>query len=178
MLGEKFLGFQMHEWLSNYRSDDSDKLGDLPAEEWTKERRAPYKDVYSIAALMTALTFLVFLSQIGLFFVDKLEDWMQIAVRLITKGVSLGAEILSCINCLFLALFAHTLSRDLRTNAGKKSATTVILNISAIVYVLTAIACGVAQFVKLPVSTLVIMLPANFILLGAAYKPTENMKKY
>lgn len=37
MLGEKFLGLQMHEWLSNYRSDVSDKLGDLPAEEWTKE---------------------------------------------------------------------------------------------------------------------------------------------
>ena len=35
MLGEKFYGFQMHEWLSNYKSDAIDKLGELSEEDWT-----------------------------------------------------------------------------------------------------------------------------------------------
>lgn len=39
LLGDRFLGFQMHEWLSNYRSD-VDKLKDVPAEAWTKENIA------------------------------------------------------------------------------------------------------------------------------------------
>lgn len=37
MLGEKFHGFQMHEWLSNYRGDVTFKLRDLSAEDWTEE---------------------------------------------------------------------------------------------------------------------------------------------
>ena len=37
MLGENFWGFQMHEWMSNYRHDALVKLGDLPESEWTKE---------------------------------------------------------------------------------------------------------------------------------------------
>ncbi len=37
ILGDDFLGFQMHEWLSNYRGDVVNKLGDLPAEEWTAQ---------------------------------------------------------------------------------------------------------------------------------------------
>ena len=37
MLGDKFLGFQMHEWFSNYKGDVQWKLGDLPKEEWTEE---------------------------------------------------------------------------------------------------------------------------------------------
>lgn len=37
MLGDKFLGFQIHEWLSNYRNDVCSKLGDLSKEEWTEE---------------------------------------------------------------------------------------------------------------------------------------------
>ena len=36
MLGDKFWGFQMHEWLSNY-SSDLRKLEDLPEESWTVE---------------------------------------------------------------------------------------------------------------------------------------------
>ncbi|MBQ1948298.1 MAG: hypothetical protein II359_06775 [Clostridia bacterium] len=36
MLGDKFYGFQMHEWLSNYRTD-LHKLGNLSAEDWTEE---------------------------------------------------------------------------------------------------------------------------------------------
>ncbi|MBR5519256.1 MAG: hypothetical protein IKU55_00920 [Clostridia bacterium] len=35
LLGENFWGFQMHEWLSNYRSDLA-KIGDLPAGSWNK----------------------------------------------------------------------------------------------------------------------------------------------
>ena len=38
MLGDNFYGFQMHEWLSNYRSDANHKLGALSAEEWTGEQ--------------------------------------------------------------------------------------------------------------------------------------------
>ncbi len=38
MLGDKFWGFQMHEWISNYRSDILDRLTELPPEEWTKEK--------------------------------------------------------------------------------------------------------------------------------------------
>ncbi len=37
MLGEKFLGFQMHEWLSNYRGDVQGKLGHIPENEWTED---------------------------------------------------------------------------------------------------------------------------------------------
>lgn len=37
ILGDDFLGLQMHEWLSNYRGDVVNKLGDLPAEEWTEQ---------------------------------------------------------------------------------------------------------------------------------------------
>ena len=33
LLDDDFLGFQMHEWLSNYKSD-LEKLEDLPAEAW------------------------------------------------------------------------------------------------------------------------------------------------
>ena len=38
MLGENFWGFQMHEWMSNYRFDVFGKLGELSADEWTKEK--------------------------------------------------------------------------------------------------------------------------------------------
>ena len=37
MLGDNFMGFQMHEWFSNYGSDVYWKLGDLSPEEWTRE---------------------------------------------------------------------------------------------------------------------------------------------
>ncbi|MBP3334343.1 MAG: hypothetical protein J6M35_09910 [Clostridia bacterium] len=37
LLGDKFLGFQMHEWLSNYKTEIHWKLTDLPEEKWTKE---------------------------------------------------------------------------------------------------------------------------------------------
>ena len=38
LLGENFWGFQMHEWLNNYRFDAVEKLKDLPAEDWTEEK--------------------------------------------------------------------------------------------------------------------------------------------
>ena len=37
MLGDKFLGFQMHEWLSNYKGDVEWKLGELMSDEWTHD---------------------------------------------------------------------------------------------------------------------------------------------
>ena len=37
MLGDRFLGFQMHEWLSNYKSDVDSHLKELPGEAWTEE---------------------------------------------------------------------------------------------------------------------------------------------
>ena len=37
MLGENFWGFQMHEWMSNYRNDAFVKLDDLPEEDWIEE---------------------------------------------------------------------------------------------------------------------------------------------
>ena len=37
LLGKDFLGFQFHEWLSNYKHDTGAKLGTLPAEKWTEE---------------------------------------------------------------------------------------------------------------------------------------------
>ena len=37
LLGEDFLGFQMHEWLSNYHSDLK-KLKDVPNDKWTAEQ--------------------------------------------------------------------------------------------------------------------------------------------
>ena len=37
LLGDKFLGFQMHEWLSNYKTEIHWKLTDLPENEWTEE---------------------------------------------------------------------------------------------------------------------------------------------
>ena len=37
LLGDKFYGFQMHEWLSNYRSDANKKLAELSSDEWTEE---------------------------------------------------------------------------------------------------------------------------------------------
>ncbi len=36
LLGDKFLGFQMHEWMSNYQSDLL-KCADVAAEDWTAE---------------------------------------------------------------------------------------------------------------------------------------------
>lgn len=52
LLGDRFLGFQMHEWLSNYRSD-LDKLKEVPAEAWTREnieaaiyRKFPYPHLF------------------------------------------------------------------------------------------------------------------------------------
>ncbi|MBE6762486.1 MAG: hypothetical protein E7551_09440 [Ruminococcaceae bacterium] len=38
MLGENFWGFQMHEWMSNYRFDVFGKLGELSDDEWKKEQ--------------------------------------------------------------------------------------------------------------------------------------------
>ena len=37
LLGDNFYGWQMHEWMSNYRSDALHKLGKLPADKWTEE---------------------------------------------------------------------------------------------------------------------------------------------
>lgn len=37
MLGENFWGFQIHELMSNYRSDSANKLGDVDSENWTEE---------------------------------------------------------------------------------------------------------------------------------------------
>jgi hypothetical protein len=58
LLGDRFLGFQMHEWLSNYKSDLT-KLAEVPDEAWTKEnieaaifRRFPYP--YLFLESMTA----------------------------------------------------------------------------------------------------------------------------
>ena len=42
LLGDKFYGFQMHEWLSNYRSDANKKLAHLTPDEWTEENRASW----------------------------------------------------------------------------------------------------------------------------------------
>ncbi len=53
MLGDRFLGFQMHEWFSNYRGEIHKKLADLPADNWTEEgireevfRRYPFKNLF------------------------------------------------------------------------------------------------------------------------------------
>ncbi len=53
LLGDKFYGFQMHEWLSNYRSDANKKLAELSADEWTKENiksvifeKFPFKNLF------------------------------------------------------------------------------------------------------------------------------------
>lgn len=37
LLGDKFLGFQMHEWLSNYKTEIHWKLADLSEKDWTAE---------------------------------------------------------------------------------------------------------------------------------------------
>ena len=37
LLGDKFFGLQMHEWVSNYRHDIQDKLGELSKEDWNEE---------------------------------------------------------------------------------------------------------------------------------------------
>lgn len=59
MLGENFWGFQMHEWMSNYRHDACVKLGDLSEENWTKEEieadiRRQYPFPYLMLESMTA----------------------------------------------------------------------------------------------------------------------------
>lgn len=38
LLKDNFWGFQMHEWMSNYRYDVFEKLKELPADEWTEEK--------------------------------------------------------------------------------------------------------------------------------------------
>lgn len=38
LLGDNFWGFQMHEWVSNYRYEVFEKLKDLPVEYWTEEK--------------------------------------------------------------------------------------------------------------------------------------------
>ncbi len=38
LLGDNFWGFQMHEWMTNYRYDACGKLEELPAEDWTEEK--------------------------------------------------------------------------------------------------------------------------------------------
>ena len=42
LLGDNFWGFQMHEWLSNYRNDALKKLGDLPESEWNEQSIKDY----------------------------------------------------------------------------------------------------------------------------------------
>ena len=42
LLGNNFWGFQMHEWMSNYRQDALDKLGELPREHWSEEEIAAF----------------------------------------------------------------------------------------------------------------------------------------
>lgn len=37
LLGEDFLGFQIHEWLSNYHNDVQSKLGELESKDWNEE---------------------------------------------------------------------------------------------------------------------------------------------
>ena len=53
MLGDNFLGFQMHEWFSNYRSEIFSKLKNVPADAWTEEnilaeirRKYPIKHLF------------------------------------------------------------------------------------------------------------------------------------
>ena len=53
LLGDKFYGFQMHEWLSNYRSDANRKLAELSADQWTEENikklifeKFPFKNLF------------------------------------------------------------------------------------------------------------------------------------
>lgn len=53
LLGDKFYGFQMHEWLSNYRSDANKKLAELSSDEWTEENikktifeKFPFKNLF------------------------------------------------------------------------------------------------------------------------------------
>ena len=53
MLGDNFFGFQMHEWMSNYRGDVFRKLADLGEDDWTKEgieahiyKKYPFPDLF------------------------------------------------------------------------------------------------------------------------------------
>ena len=53
LLGDKFYGFQMHEWLSNYRGDANKKLAELSADEWNEENikrvifeKFPFKNLF------------------------------------------------------------------------------------------------------------------------------------
>jgi len=53
MLGDRFLGFQMHEWLSNYRGEIHQKLGKLEVDTWSEEsireaifKRYPFKHLF------------------------------------------------------------------------------------------------------------------------------------
>lgn len=53
LLGDRFFGFQMHEWLSNYRSDANKKLAELSADEWNEENikrvifeKFPFKNLF------------------------------------------------------------------------------------------------------------------------------------
>ena len=53
LLGNKFYGFQMHEWLSNYRSDANKKLAELSAKDWNEENikrvifeKFPFKNLF------------------------------------------------------------------------------------------------------------------------------------
>ena len=53
LLGDKFYGFQMHEWLSNYRGDANKKLSELSSDEWTEENikrvifeKFPFKNLF------------------------------------------------------------------------------------------------------------------------------------
>ncbi|MBQ7643192.1 MAG: hypothetical protein IJS67_04745, partial [Clostridia bacterium] len=38
MLGDNFWGFQMHEWMNNYRTDVFIKLAELPKKDWSEEK--------------------------------------------------------------------------------------------------------------------------------------------
>lgn len=52
LLGDKFLGFQMHEWLSNYRSDQK-KCEDVSEENWNEENiTAAIKKVFPCKNLL------------------------------------------------------------------------------------------------------------------------------
>ncbi len=102
MLGDKFFGFQMHEWMSNYRSD-LDKLLPLRYAEWTEKtitdvilQRYPYPYVFIESMSVSEMAEHPW--------PKDTEEFIEVSKWLFAKRQKcMGGDILPCDSCFMAA---------------------------------------------------------------------------
>ena len=92
LLSDDFYGFQMHEWLSNYKGDALKKLGHISADDWNEKtieaeirKQYPYKNLFleamtlsEMAAYGKPLTYKQFYDNMTAIYKDRLKRFKKL----------------------------------------------------------------------------------------------------